>query len=306
MNLREYLHIAPEVSAALKRGRPVVALESAILSHGVPYPENSAFAAQLEELLRAEGVVPATTAVLDGVLRVGLSPDERARLCRAEGTQKATRRDLPILVAAKRTGATTVAGAMVLASLAGIRVLATGGIGGVQRGADSLDISADLQELAQTPVSVVCAGAKMFFDIGRTLEYLETAGVPVLGLDTEDFPAFYCRSSGFPVDYNAKTPAAAAAVLKAKWALGLKGGVLIANPVPEACAMEPGAAAAAVDSALRSAFEAGVRGSALSPYLLARVAELTNGAALQTNIQLAYSNARAAGRIAAALAQLRD
>ncbi|MEG2930968.1 MAG: pseudouridine-5'-phosphate glycosidase [Ruthenibacterium sp.] len=305
MNLREYLHIAPEVAAALKHGRPVVALESAILSHGIPYPENSAFAARMEAILRAEGVVPAATAVLDGVLKVGLSPDECARVCRAEGVLKATRRDLPILVAAKRTGATTVAGAMVLASLAGIHMLVTGGIGGVQR-SGGLDISADLQELRQTPVSVVCAGAKMFFDIGRTLEYLETAGVPVLGLDTDDFPAFYCRKSGFPVDYNAKTPAAAAAVLRAKWALGLKGGVLIASPVPKAYALAPDVASAAADSALRSAAEAGVRGSALSPYLLARIAELTGGASLRANMELAYSNAHAAGRIAAALAQMRD
>ena len=303
MNLKDYLTIAPEISAALKKGKPVVALESTILSHGMPYPENLTFAAEVEKIIRAEGAVPATTAIIDGVLKVGLTQDELVRMCKSEGVEKVSRRDLPIMVAMKKTGATTVASTMILASLAGIHVFATGGIGGVHRGAETtMDISADLQELRQTPVAVVCAGAKMILDIGLTLEYLETMGVPVLGLGTDDFPAFYCRKSGFGVDYNAKTPAEAALILKTKWNLGLKGGVLIGNPVPEEYAMDFDEMSTIIDKALASAEKAGVRGKKITPYLLAHIVEYTGGASLKTNIQLAYHNARAASRIAVALA----
>lgn len=304
MNLKDYLHVAPEVATALKKNKPVVALESTILSHGMPYPDNIAFAQTVEELVRAEGAVPATTAVIDGVLKVGLSSDEVRRMCKGDGVAKTSRRDLPILVATGATGATTVATTMILCSLAGIRVFATGGIGGVHRGAEkTMDISADLQELRQSSVAVVCAGAKMILDIGLTLEYLETMGVPVLGLDTDDFPAFYCRKSGFGVDYNAKTPEDAAAVLKAKWNLGLKGGVLIGNPVPEQYALDFDEMSAVIDRALHSAQEAGVRGKDITPYLLAHIVEFTQGQALKTNMQLAYNNARMASRIAVALSR---
>ena len=239
MNLKDYLFIQPEIEAAVKAGKPVVALESTILSHGMPWPENLEFAHKVQQVVRAGGAVPATTAIIDGKLKVGLDDADIERMCRAENVEKVSRRDLPIMVATGRTGATTVATTMILASLAGIRIFATGGIGGVHRGAETtMDISADLQELAHTPVAVVCAGAKMILDIGLTLEYLETMGVPVLGMGTEDFPAFYCRKSGFGVDYAAKDELDDAKVLKAKWDLGLRGGVLIGNPVPEEYALD--------------------------------------------------------------------
>ena len=300
-----YIDITPEIEQAVREGRPVVALESTILSHGMPYPENLGFAREVEKIIRAEGAVPATMAVIDGRLKAGLTEDELVRMCEAKGVLKVSRRDLPVVVAQKLTGATTVATTMILANLAGVHVFATGGIGGVHRGGeDSMDISADLQELAHTPVAVVCAGAKMILDIGRTLEYLETMGVPVLGLDTDDFPAFYCRRSGFGVDYNAKTPADVAAIAKAKWDMGLGGGLLIGNPVPEEYAMDFDAMSATIDRALAMAEEAGVKGKNITPFLLAHIVELTGGDSLKTNIQLAFNNARAAARIAVELAKL--
>ena len=292
MNLKEYLSITPEISAAIRDGKPVVALESTILSHGMPYPDNLAFAAEVERIVRAEGAVPATMAIIDGVLKVGLTQDELELMCKGEGVAKVSRRDLPIMVAEKRTGATTVASTMILASLAGIRVFATGGI------------SADLQELRQTSVAVVCAGAKMILDIGLTLEYLETMGVPVLGLRTDDFPAFYCRRSGFGVDHNAKDEAEIARIAKTKWDLGLAGGILIGNPVPEEYAMDFDEMTAVIEKAIAGANAEGVRGKNITPYLLAHIVEYTGGQSLKTNIQLAYNNARAAGKIAVAYARL--
>ena len=303
--LKKYMDIMPEVEQAVREGRPVVALESTILSHGMPYPENVAFAAEVERVIRAEGAVPATLAVIDGRLKAGLTAQELERMCRGEGVLKASRRDLPIVIAQKLTAATTVATTMILANLAGIRIFATGGIGGVHRGGeDSMDISADLQELAHTPVAVVCAGAKMILDIGRTLEYLETMGVPVLGMDTDDFPAFYCRKSGFGVDCNCKTAADVAAIAKAKWELGLQGGMLIGNPVPQEYAMDFDEMSATIDKALAAAEEAGVKGKNITPFLLAHIVELTGGDSLKTNMQLAYDNARAAAKIAVELAKL--
>ena len=305
INLKQFMDITPEIEEAVRTGKPVVALESTILSHGMPYPENLGFAREVEKIIRAEGAVPATMAVIDGRLKAGLTEEELVRMCEAKDVLKVSRRDLPIVVAKKMTGATTVATTMILANLAGVHVFATGGIGGVHRGGeDSMDISADLQELAHTPVAVVCAGAKMILDIGRTLEYLETMGVPVLGLDTDDFPAFYCRKSGFGVDYNAKTPADVAAIAKAKWDMGLGGGLLIGNPVPEAYAMDFDAMSATIDRALAMAEEAGVKGKNITPFLLAHIVELTGGDSLKTNIQLAFNNARAAARIAVELAKL--
>ena len=305
INLKQFMDITPEIEEAVRTGKPVVALESTILSHGMPYPENLGFAREVEKIIRAEGAVPATMAVIDGRLKAGLTEEELVRMCEAKDVLKVSRRDLPIVVAKKMTGATTVATTMILANLAGVHVFATGGIGGVHRdGEDSMDISADLQELAHTPVAVVCAGAKMILDIGRTLEYLETMGVPVLGLDTDDFPAFYCRRSGFGVDYNAKTPADVAAIAKAKWDMGLGGGLLIGNPVPEEYAMDFDAMSATIDRALAMAEEAGVKGKNITPFLLAHIVELTGGDSLKTNIQLAFNNARAAARIAVELAKL--
>lgn len=304
-NFLQFMDIKPEVQEAVSAGKPVVALESTILSHGMPYPENLGFAHDVEAIVRAQGAVPATMAIVDGRLKVGLNEAEVMRMCEAKDVRKVSRRDLPIVVARKLTGATTVATTMILANMAGIRIFATGGIGGVHRGGqDSMDISADLQELAHTPVAVVCAGAKMILDIGRTLEYLETMGVPVLGLNTDDFPAFYCRKSGYGVDCNAKTPAEVAAIAHAKWSLGLGGGMLIGNPVPQKYAMDFGKMSAVIDRALAQADEAGVKGKDITPFLLAHIVELTGGDSLKTNIQLAFNNARAAAQIAVELAKL--
>ena len=305
MNLQAYLDIQPEIKAAVEAGKPVVALESTILSHGMPYPENLEFAAQVEKIIRDEGAVPATMAIINGRMKVGLTADELELMCKGEGVAKVSRRDLPILLATGGTGATTVATTMILASLAGIKIFATGGIGGVHRGAEvTMDISADLQELAHTPVAVVCAGAKMILDIGLTLEYLETMGVPVLGMGTEDFPAFYCRKSGFGVDYAAKDELDAAKVLKAKWDLGLRGGVLIGNPVPEEYALDFDEMNAVIQRAIDSAKAEGVKGKHLTPYLLAHIVDFTEGRSLATNLQLAYNNARVASRLAVEYSKL--
>ncbi|MCI6959770.1 MAG: pseudouridine-5'-phosphate glycosidase [Oscillospiraceae bacterium] len=305
MNLKSYLDIAPEVKSAVEAGKPVVALESTILSHGMPYPENLTFAAEVERIIRAEGAIPATMAIIDGRMKVGLSAGELELMCKGENVAKVSRRDLPILLATGGTGATTVASTMILASLAGIPVFATGGIGGVHRGATTtMDISADLQELAHTPVAVVCAGAKMILDIGLTLEYLETMGVPVLGYNTDQFPAFYCRKSGFGVDYTAKSAAEIAKIARTKWDLGLAGGMLIGNPVPEEYALDFDEMSAVIDKALAAAEKDHVHGKNITPYLLAHIVEYTGGKSLATNIQLAYNNARLAAKVAVELAKL--
>ena len=305
MNLKNYLDIAPEVRSAVEAGKPVVALESTILSHGMPYPENLTFAAEVERIIRAEGAIPATMAIIDGRMKVGLSAGELELMCKGENVAKVSRRDLPILLATGGTGATTVASTMILASLAGIPVFATGGIGGVHRGATTtMDISADLQELAHTPVAVVCAGAKMILDIGLTLEYLETMGVPVLGYNTDQFPAFYCRRSGFGVDYTAKSAAEIAKIARTKWDLGLAGGMLIGNPVPEEYALDFDEMSAVIDKALAAAEKDHVHGKNITPYLLAHIVEYTGGKSLATNIQLAYNNARLAAKVAVELAKL--
>ena len=305
MNLKNYLDIAPEVKSAVEAGKPVVALESTILSHGMPYPENLTFAAEVERIIRAEGAIPATMAIIDGRMKVGLSAGELELMCKGENVAKVSRRDLPILLATGGTGATTVASTMILASLAGIPVFATGGIGGVHRGAaTTMDISADLQEMAHTPVAVVCAGAKMILDIGLTLEYLETMGVPVLGYNTDQFPAFYCRKSGFGVDYTAKSAAEIAKIARTKWDLGLAGGMLIGNPVPEEYALDFDEMSAVIDKALAAAEKDHVHGKNITPYLLAHIVEYTGGKSLATNIQLAYNNARLAAKVAVELAKL--
>jgi pseudouridine-5'-phosphate glycosidase len=302
----KYLDISPEVSEALEKGLPVVALESTIISHGMPYPENVNTALEVERIIREKGAIPATIAILEGRLKVGLSKDEIDLLGKTGlDAVKTSRRDLPFIISKKLTGATTVASTMIIASFAGIRVFATGGIGGVHRGAETtFDISADLQELANTNVAVICAGAKSILDIGLTLEYLETNGVPVVGYQTDELPAFYTRKSGFKVDYKADTPKDIALALKAKWELGLNGGMVIANPIPEEYSMDHKLISDVIENALIEAEKNNIKGKESTPFLLAKVKELTEGKSLESNIQLVYNNARLAAEISKELASL--
>ncbi|GGX56240.1 pseudouridine-5'-phosphate glycosidase [Saccharospirillum salsuginis] len=298
-----YLDIHPEVAEALADNRPVVALESTIISHGMPWPDNFDMARQVEQIIRDAGAVPATIAILEGRLKAGLSEAEIETLAKAgQDVAKCSRRDLPYVVARGQHGATTVAATMIIAEMAGIRVFATGGIGGVHRGAQqTFDISADLQELAHTSVAVVCAGAKSILDLGLTREYLETQGVPVLGYRTDTLPAFYTRDSDETVDYRMDSDTDIAAFLNAKWHMGLNGGVVIANPIPNEYAMDKSAIDNAIEQALREAEEQEIHGKASTPFLLSRVAELTGGDSLAANIQLVFNNARLATAIAKAL-----
>ncbi len=298
------LTLGDEVAQALAAGRPVVALESTIVTHGMPYPRNLETALGVQDVVRAHGAVPATVALVEGVPRVGLPDADLEKLAAGEGVAKASRRDLPALVAAGRSAGTTVAATMYLAHLAGIPIFATGGIGGVHRGAETtFDISADLDELASTPVTVVSAGAKSILDLPRTLEVLETRGVPVVGFGTDEFPAFFSRSSGLPVDARVDTPEELAAVLRAHRRLGMRGGVLVANPVPAADALAPEEIDAVVDRAVAEAERAGVGRRELTPYLLARVVELTGGRSLAANVALVRDNARVAALTAMALSR---
>ena len=303
MEFNSHLDTAEEVSEALAAGRPVVALESTIISHGMPYPKNVETALRVEQTVRDNGAVPATIAVIGGRLKAGLSREEIEYLGRTgRGVAKASRRDLPARVARGADGATTVATTMIIAHMAGISVFATGGIGGVHRGAEvTMDISADLEELAHTPVMVVCAGAKAILDLGLTLEYLETRGVPVIGFGTDELPAFYTRGSGFGVDYRADTPEELAAMFRAQRELGYPGGMLVTNPIPEEYAMDKAVIDAAIETALADAKERGIRGKETTPFLLARVVELTGGDSLESNIRLVLNNARVAALTAAAL-----
>ena len=298
-----YIEITPEVAEALQNNRPVVALESTIISHGMPYPKNMETALQVEAVVRAEGAVPATIALINGKIKVGLEKDEIEFLAK-KGREviKTSRRDIPYVLSHKLTGATTVAATMIAAELAGIKIFATGGIGGVHRGAtETFDISADLQELAKTNVAVVCAGIKSILDLGLTLEYLETMGVPVLGYQTDELPAFYTRKSGFKVDYKMESPQEIADVLRVKWATGLQGGVVIANPVPEAHALDEQIMHKAIEQALAEQQKAGIKGKESTPFLLAKVKELTSGQSLVSNIELVLNNVRLAAQIAASL-----
>ena len=304
-NLEKHLDIAGEVREALEKGIPVVALESTIISHGMPYPKNVETALFVEETVRQHGAIPATIAIIGGRLKAGLSGEELRHLGSATGVVKTSRRDIPFVVARGLDGGTTVAATMILADLASIRVFATGGIGGVHRGAaTSMDISADLEELATTRVAVVCAGAKSILDLGLTLEYLETKGVPVIGYDTDELPAFYTRESGFKVNYRLDSPEEIAAVLRVKWDLGLRGGAVIANPIPAEYAMDKAIIDAAIDRALKEAREAGIKGKEVSPFLLGRVLELTGGESLESNIKLVLNNAALAAQIAASLSRI--
>lgn len=304
--MNPFLDIAPEVAEALNHNRPVVALESTIISHGMPYPQNVDTALQVEEIIRSEGAVPATIAIIGGRLKAGCSREEIEHLGqKGYAVTKASRRDLPVLVARKQDGACTVTTTMMIAHMAGISVFATGGIGGVHRGAETtMDISADLEELAQTPVMVICAGAKSILNLGLTLEYLETKGVPVIGYGTDELPAFYTRRSGFSVDYRVDTPKDLAAAFAAQRGMGLKTGMLVANPIPEEFSMEKDVIDRAIDEAIEEANTLGIHGKATTPFLLAKIKDLTGGDSLDSNIQLVYNNARLAAQTAVALCAL--
>ncbi len=304
--MEKYLEISREVKEALDNGKAVVALESTIISHGMPYPQNVETALKVEEIIRKGGAIPATIAIMDGKLKVGLSSEEIDRLGKT-GLEvvKASRRDIPFILAKGLMGATTVASTMIVANLAGIRVFATGGIGGVHRGAETtMDISADLQELANTNVAVVCAGAKSILDIGLTLEYLETQGVPVVGFGTEELPAFYTRKSGFKVDYRVDKAEELAKAVKAKWDLDLKGGIVIANPIPEEFQMDYDKITNAIESAVVEAEEKGIKGKESTPFLLAKVKDITEGKSLVANIELVFNNAKVATDLAIELSKL--
>lgn len=296
----ELLQISAEVQQALKDNQPIVALESTIISHGMPFPENAQTALEVEETIRRQGAVPATIAIIHGVMKVGLSREEIELLGReGHNVAKVSRRDLPFVVAAGLNGATTVASTMIIAAMAGIKVFATGGIGGVHRGAEhTFDISADLQELANTNVTVVCAGAKSILDLGLTTEYLETFGVPLIGYQTSALPAFFCRTSPFDVSIRLNSAKDIAKAMAVKWQSGLNGGMVVANPIPEAFAMPEEKINAAINQAVKEAEEQGVVGKANTPFLLARVAELTGGDSLKSNIQLVFNNAVLACEIA--------
>ena len=306
MHINKYLDVKPEVAEAIAQGKPVVALESTIISHGMPYPQSVETALQVEKIIRENGAVPATIAIIGGRLKAGLTPEEIEYFGKkGQAIAKASRRDLAVLCARGQDGATTVTTTMIIAHMAGISMFATGGIGGVHRGAETtMDISADLEELARTPVMVVCAGAKSILDLGLTLEYLETHGVPVIGYGTEELPAFYTRTSGFPVDYRVDTPEELAAAFRAQNDMALGGGMLVTNPIPEAYSMDPAVINGAIDQAVTECREKGIHGKGITPFLLARVAELTGGDSLASNIQLVYNNARVAAQTAAAYCRL--
>lgn len=307
MNLEKYLTVAPEVAEALKNNRPVVALESTIISHGMPYPQNVETALNVEKIIRDNGAVPCTCAIIGGKLKAGLSKEEIEILGKGgRDIPKASRRDIPVLLAKGSNGATTVTTTMMIASLAGVKIFATGGIGGVHRGAETtMDISADLEELAMTQVMVICAGAKSILDLGLTLEYLETKGVPVIGFGTEELPAFYTRKSGFKVDYRIDTPAELAKAFNVKEELGLIGGMLVTNPIPEEYSMDPSIINKAIDEAIAECNAKGIKGKETTPFLLGKIKDITGGDSLASNIQLVYNNARLAALTAAELCKLK-
>ncbi|PRX79505.1 pseudouridine-5'-phosphate glycosidase [Bacillus sp. V-88] len=305
MNIHSYVEYSEEVKEAKRKGMAIVALESTIISHGMPYPQNVKTAREVEDIIRSKGAVPATIAILNGRIKIGLSQEELEYLGQATDVIKASRRDIPYILASGKDGATTVAATMICAELAHIPVFVTGGIGGVHRNAEvTMDISADLEELAVSNVAVVCAGAKSILDIGLTLEYLETKGVPVLGYRTDSLPAFYTRSSPYSVNYKVETPEETAGILKAKWELGLKGGVVVANPIPEADAMDEQEMDHIIETALKEADSEGIKGKEATPFLLGKVKELTDGRSLTANIALVKHNAQIGADIAVRYAEL--
>lgn len=304
-NLSAYIDIKEDVKKAIITGKPVVALESTIISHGMPYPRNVETALNVEKIIRDNNAVPATIAILNGRLKVGLTSGEIEYLGKSKNVVKTSRRDIPFIISEGLDGATTVASTMIIANLAGIKIFATGGIGGVHRKAEeTFDISADLEELSNTNVAVICAGAKSILDLGLTLEYLETKGVPVVGFKTKELPAFYTRKSGFKVDYKVDNEKDVAKALKAKWDLNLKGGMVIANPVPEEFQMDYETINAAIEKAILEAEEKGIKGKETTPFLLAKIKDLTGGDSLETNIKLVYNNAKLGAKIACELSKL--
>lgn len=304
--MMDYLVVSPEVKKAIEENKPVVALESTIISHGMPYPKNVETALKVEEIVRENGAIPATIAIIQGKLTVGITPEEIDYLGKKGlDVAKASRRDIPVLVSRGEDGATTVAATMIIANLAGIKLFATGGIGGVHRGAETtMDISADLEELSNTNVNVVCAGAKSILDIGLTLEYLETKGVPVVGYETEELPAFYTRESGFKVNYRMDSPLEIAKAIKAKNDLGLDGAMLITNPIPEEYSMDKDLINGVIEEAVLEANKLGVKGKDITPYLLDKIQKITEGKSLEANIQLVYNNVRLGAKIAKELSNL--
>lgn len=301
----KYLEISNIVKKALEEGKPVVALESTIISHGMPYPKNVETALQVEKIIKAKGALPATIAIIQGKIKVGLTENEIDYLGKTKNVLKTSRRDLPFIVSRKLDGATTVASTMIISALAGIKIFATGGIGGVHRGAsESFDISADLEELSKTNVAVICAGVKSILDIGLTLEHLETNGVPVVGYKTKEMPAFYTRKSGHEVDYKIDSPKEIAEALKTKWNLNLQGGMVVANPIEEKFQMDYDEINKAIRDAVIEANKKGVKGKDTTPFLLAKVKEITQGESLESNIQLVYNNARLAAKIAKELSSI--
>lgn len=303
--MEKYIEILPEIKRALDHNQPVVALESTIISHGMPYPQNIETAKRVEDIVRENGAVPATIGILGGKMKVGLTTEELEYMGKGEDILKVSRRDMPFVLSRKLNGATTVASTMIIAALAGIKVFVTGGIGGVHRDAqETFDISADLMELAHTDVAVVCAGAKSILDIGLTLEFLETHGVPVIGYQTDDFPAFFTRKSGYSVDYRVNTPEEIAQAMKAKWDLKLQGGMVIGNPIPSEHEMDPQLIDQAITDALREASGQGIKGKQITPFLLSKIKGITAGKSLQSNIELVYNNAKVGAQIAAAYSRL--
>jgi pseudouridylate synthase len=305
--MKQYLTYTEEVQHALEHHLPIVALETTIISHGMPYPQNIQMAKEVEEIIRKNGAVPATIGIMNKKVKIGLNEQELEEFATNPEVEKVSRRDFPYILSSGKVGATTVAATMIAAQLAGIEIFATGGIGGVHRdGEVTWDVSADLTELSQTNVAVVCAGAKSILDIGRTLEYLETQGVPVVGYQCDDFPSFYARESGYKVDFRLDTPEAVAAMLNTKWNLGLEGGVVVANPVPETDAMEHKEIEKVIVQALEEAKAKGITGKNVTPFLLDRVKQLTGGQSLETNIALVKHNAEVASKIAVALNQIKN
>ncbi|MFJ7828235.1 pseudouridine-5'-phosphate glycosidase [Psychrobacillus sp. NPDC096623] len=303
--MKQYITYSEEVAKGMQEGKAIVALESTIISHGMPYPQNVETARKVEQIVRDNGAVPATIAIMDGKIKIGLSDEELETLGTSKDARKTSRRDLAYVVSSKEIGATTVATTMICAEMAGIKLFVTGGIGGVHRGAETtMDISADLEELANTNVAVVCAGAKSILDIGLTLEYLETKGVPVVGYQTDSFPAFYTTSSEFSANFRLNNEKEVAEMLKAKWELGLNGGAVIANPIPTEHSLEDSYINNIIQSALQEAEQNGIKGKDVTPFLLGKVKELTEGKSLDANIELVYNNARVGSKIAVALNNL--
>lgn len=301
-SFNKFLQLSDEVQSALNDNKPIVALESTIISHGMPYPQNYETANQVENTVRENGAVPATIAILNGTIKIGLGEDDLQILSNSGNILKASRRDIPVIVSEKLDAATTVSATMICAALAGLKIFATGGIGGVHRdGNSSFDISADLTELAQTNIAVVSAGVKSILDIGLTLEYLETLGVPVIGYGTDEFPAFYTRQSGFKVNYKLATPEQIGSMIKTKWELGLNGGVIVANPIPEEFSMDKSKIDNAIEEALKNADKKGIKGKDVTPFLLGEIKNITGGSSLDSNIKLVLNNAKLAAQISASL-----